>query len=239
MSALAREQSVLADEMAGADRELIAGHSFRTGTIGDRAVVLTAAGVGKVNAALVATLAMDHFQPGAVLFTGVAGGIDETLHIGDVVVGEHVVHHDTGVLEPEGLAVYQSGHIPFFNPTNRLGYRPSSELLHRARAATERTTLTPVLGRLPRVVFGTIVTGDQFIHAESERLRLAASMRAQAVEMEGASVAQVAEHFGVDHLVIRALSDLAGRDSPIDFARFLDEVAANSSRLVLGLLDAL
>lgn len=239
MSALAREQSVLAGEMAGAERERIAGHSFRTGTIGKREVVLTAAGVGKVNAALVATLAMDHFQPAAVLFTGVAGGIDETLHIGDLVVGTHVLHHDTGVLEPEGLTVYQSGHIPFFNPTDRLGYRPSGDLLDRARTAAERTTLTPVLGRLPQVVFGTIVTGDQFVHAERERLRLAAATKAQAVEMEGAAVAQVAEHFGVDHLVIRALSDLAGRDSQIDFARFLDEAAANSSRMVLGVLAAL
>lgn len=239
MSALAAEQAALVDEMTAVSEERLAGHRFRSGTIGANEVILTAAGVGKVNAALVATLAIDHFQPATVVFTGVAGGLDESLQIGDVVVGELVAHHDTGVLEPDGLHVYQSGHIPFFNPTDRFGYRPSPSLLAHARAAAAQTELVPVLDRAPRIAFGTIVTGDQFVHAEAERARIAGTTGAQAVEMEGAAVAQVAEHFGVDHLVIRALSDLAGGDSPVDFARFLDEVATNSSRLVLSVLREL
>lgn len=217
---------------------LAGGHAFRVGTIGGRAVVVTSVGVGKVNAAMVATLAIDHFAPREVLFTGVAGGIDPMLGIGDVVVAEHVLHHDAGVLGPDGLEVYQSGHVPFFNPSDDLGYRPSSGLLDRVRSVAAGLRLRPVLDRVPAIVLGTVATGDQFIESEAEGRRLHDILGAHVVEMEGAAVAQVAHHFGVDHLVIRAVSDRAGVDSAIDFARFLDEVAANSSRVVLELLEA-
>lgn len=239
MSALAEELGLLGAAMTGDSETLAGGHTFRVGTVGEREVVITSVGVGKVNAAMVATLAVDHFAPREVLFTGVAGGVDPMLGIGDVVVAEHVLHHDAGVVGPDGLEVYQAGHVPFFNPSDDLGYRPSAALLDRARSVVADLRLSPVLDRVPAVVFGTIATGDQFIESETERRRLHATLDAHAVEMEGAAVAQVACRFGVDHLVIRAVSDRVGADSAVDFARFLDEVAVNSSRVVLGLLSRL
>jgi adenosylhomocysteine nucleosidase len=165
--------------------------------------------------------------------------LDDDLGIGDVVVAERVIHHDAGVLEPDGFTVYQAGHVPFFNPTDRLGYRPSDDFLGRVRGVIDKGQLAPVLGRRPAVVFGTVVTGDQYVHAESVRRRLQATFAARAVEMEGAAVAQVAEHFGVDWLVVRALSDLAGGGASLDFNRFLDEVAANSVLVVRQVLSVL
>ena len=238
MSALAGELALLRAAMTDGGEARAGGHRFRVGTIGGSDVVTTSVGVGKVNAAMVATLAIDHFAPREVLFTGVAGGVDPVLGIGDVVVAEHVLHHDAGVLGPNGLEVYQSGHVPFFNPSDDLGYRPSPDLLDRVRSVAADLQLSSVLGRVPSIVFGTVATGDQFIESEDERRRLHDTLGAHVVEMEGAAVAQVACHFGVDHLVIRAVSDRAGVDSAADFARFLDEVAANSSSVVLGMLDA-
>ena len=238
MSALAGELRLLRAAMTD-DRETRAGgHRFRVGTIGECDVVLTSVGVGKVNASLVATLALDHFAPSELLFTGVAGGIDPELEIGDVVVAEHVLHHDAGVFGPDGFEVYQSGHVPFFNPTSTIGYRPSRELLDRARSVVGGVVLSPVLGHEPKVVFGTVATGDQFIQSEEERRRLHETLGAHVAEMEGAAAAQVAGHFGVDHLVIRAVSDRAGADSPFDFARVLDEAAINSSSVVLAMIGS-
>ena len=215
------------------------GHGFHVGMLDSREVVLTAAGIGKVNAAMVATLALDHFQPRVAIFTGVAGAVDDSLSIGDVVVAEHILHHDTGILESEGFRVYQSGHVPFLNPTEELGYRPSDDLLDRVRRRLAHIGLSPVLGEQPAVVFGTVATGDQFVESDTERRRLHTTLGAQAVEMEGAAVAQVAGHFGVDHLVVRAVSDLAGSDSVFDFERFLDEVAVNSAEVVLAVLEVI
>jgi adenosylhomocysteine nucleosidase len=238
MAALTSELGLLRMAMADPRETRVGGHRFHVGAIGECDVVATTVGVGKVNAAMVATLAIDRFSPREILFTGVAGGIDPVLEIGDVVVAEHVLHHDAGVFGPDGFEIYQSGHVPFFNPTATIGYRPSPELLERARSVAAGVRLSPVLGRVPRTVFGTVATGDQFIQSEEERLGLFESLGVHVAEMEGAAVAQVAEHFGVDHLVIRAVSDRAGATSPVDFERFLHEAAANSSRVVLAMVES-
>ena len=175
-----------------------------------------------------------------MVFTGVAGGLDPSLGVGDVVVGERTVQHDTGVIAPGGkLERYQAGHIPFYNPTDEDGYRPSSSTLATMRRVIPTARLTTVLERQPTVTFGTILTGDQFLRDEGTRQHLFTDFGAQAIEMEGAALAQTAARLGVDHLVIRALSDLAQGEAVVHFDRFVPEVSANSARLVLALLTAL
>ena len=209
MAALTGELGLLRAAMADVRETHVGGHRFHIGTIGECHVVATTVGVGKVNAAMVATLAIDHFAPREVLFTGVAGGIDPVLEIGDVVVAEHVLHHDAGVVGPDGFEIYQSGHVPFFNPTATIGYRPSPELLERARSVAGGVHLSPVFGRTPAIVFGTVATGDQFIQSEEERRRLFEMLGVHVAEMEGAAVAQVAEHFGqLDILIAGGIGKL-------------------------------
>lgn len=198
---------------------------------------LVESGIGKVNAAVVTTRLILEHRPDVVLFTGVAGGLDPGLGVGDVVVGERTIQHDAGVRFDGRLEPYQAGHVPFFNPTEVLGYYPSPELLAAARRALGEVELGEVLGRTPRATVGVILTGDQFIQSPIAREQLHRDFGAQAVEMEGAAVAQVADRFGVDCLVLRAVSDLAGEDSHLDFARFTGEVAANSARVVERLTE--
>jgi adenosylhomocysteine nucleosidase len=198
--------------------------------------VLVESGIGKVNAAVVTTRLIFEHRPDVILFTGVAGGLDPSLGVGDVVVGERTIQHDAGVRLDGRLEPYQAGHVPFFNPTEVLGYYPSSELLAAARRSIEEVELEEVLGRVPRAVTGVILTGDQFIRSPLAREQLHRDFGAQAVEMEGAAVAQVADRLGVDCLVVRAVSDMAGEESHLDFARFAAEVAANSARVVERLI---
>lgn len=239
LSALERELEAVRESMTDVDEVEISGHTFWRGTIAGSDVVGASVGIGKVNAAMVTTLAIDHFAPGVILFTGVAGGLDPALMIGDIVIAESVVQYDTGIAGPNGFRPYQPGHLPFFNPTERVGYEPSSALLDRARAAVDAIEFGRVHGRTPRFFFGTVATGDQFIESEADRRRIRDVFGAHAVEMEGAAVAQVAGHFGVDHLVIRAVSDLAGPGSEVDFDRFLAEVTTNSLRVVRALLASI
>jgi adenosylhomocysteine nucleosidase len=226
-------------------RTRIGGFDFDQGRLDERRVVLAEAGIGKVNTATVATLLAARFEAGILVFSGVAGGLDPALAIGDVVIADHAIQHDAGVIEQERLHPYQAGHVPFFNPTRELGYATDPDLLGRVRARLERLELTPLSaaaggsGRRPRLVYGTILAGDQFIHCEATRERLHREFQAQAVAMEGGALAQVAERLGVPWLEIRALSDLAGKDSRFDFAQFVGEVARSSARILRQLLPVL
>ena len=218
---------------------------FSIGLLDGHRVVLSQAGMGKVNAALVATLLADRFECRAIAFSGVAGGLDPELRIGDVVIADRTVQHDAGVIEDATLQVYQAGHVPFINPTAEFGYVADPDLLARVRAHLEGFTPTSLSrnagggDRPPRIAYGTVLTGDQYLDCALTRDRLHADLGGHAVEMEGAAVSQVCESFGIPWLVIRALSDLAGTQSRFDFTAFVDEVASQSAAILRHLLPVL
>lgn len=239
MSALdAEARALLAamDNAASYSEAFLEGHR---GSIDGHEVLVIEAGLGKVATATATGILHEAVRPRVFVFSGVAGGIDPNLQIGDVVVGSRAIQHDAGVIEPGGLRRYQAGHMPFFNPTAELGYSPSEALLDRIRPLIGSMELNRVLDRSPRVVLGTILTGDQYLHDETTRQKLHEELGAAAIEMEGGALAQAADLVGADHLIVRSLSDLAGADSISDFGRFVSEVAVNSARVVRALLPVL
>ncbi len=245
ISAIPVETEHLRDAMNDVHGVDIAHTRFDTGFLDGHPVVLAEAGMGKVNAALVTTLLVREFGCRAVLFSGVAGGLDPDLNVGDVVVADRVIQHDAGMIDNERLHTYQAGHLPFFNPTDRLGHDVDAGVLDRVKDALS-DLLLPALsaeaggqGRPARIVYGTVLSGDQYLRSEPTRTRLHGRFGGRAIEMEGGSVAQVCESFGVGWLVIRALSDLAGRDSGFQFDRFAGEVAASSAAVLRRLLPVL
>lgn len=216
----------------------IAGRRYQQGTLDGIKVVLVGAGIGKVNTAMTATLLIQQFGCRILVFSGVAGGIDPQLNIGDVVVADKTIHHDAGVIQNERIHTYQAGHVPFFNPTERLGYLANADIISRVRAATDQLQLIKLssdaggTNKEAKLVFGTILAGDQFLNCEATRQRLFSELGGHAIEMEGAALAQVCEAFGVDWLDIRALSDLAGHEAHFDFGAFVTEVASRSAEIV-------
>ncbi|GAY15726.1 5'-methylthioadenosine/adenosylhomocysteine nucleosidase [Mycobacterium sp. shizuoka-1] len=234
-------RTLLADAVA-----VRAAHTeFVTGRLDGHSVVLVGSGMGKVNSALVATVLADRFGCAPIVFSGVAGGLDPQLAVGDVVIADRLIQHDSGLIEDGGLQTYQAGHVPFINPTDRLGYHVDAALLARVVDRLDGFVLPALSGaagggaRPAAIRFGTVLSGDQYVHSDGTRETLQREFGGLAVEMEGGAVAQVAEAFGVDWLVIRALSDLAGRDSRFDFLAFVDEVAASSVAILRRLLPVL
>lgn len=221
----------------------IAGFAFRRGRLDGRDAVVVETGIGKVNAATVATLLLDRFGCRVLLFSGVAGGLDPALGVGDVVVADRLVQHDYGSVFQGQVKTYQPGNYPMPGMPEDHGYPMDPDLLARVREALDGMELPPMPAaatggeaRRPRLVYGTILTGDQFVNCEETRNGLFDRFDARAVEMEGAAIAQVAEKYGVPWVVVRALSDLAGHDSHMDFPTFVHIAAETAARIVRRLV---
>ncbi|BBY92269.1 5'-methylthioadenosine/S-adenosylhomocysteine nucleosidase [Mycobacterium gallinarum] len=231
--AIPQELDALLGDLSETHSEARAHTRFVTGVLDGHDVVLAGSGMGKVNAAIVTTLLADRFGCRTIVFSGVAGGLDPALSIGDVVVADRIVQHDAGVLENEKIRPYQPGHAPIINETDRLGYPVDPELLGRVKG---RLADMAVPGQ---IVYGTVLTGDQYLNCDSTREWLLAEFGGKAIEMEGGAVAQVCEAFGLPWLVIRALSDLAGGNSLFDFTAFVDQASATSATILRHLLPVL
>ncbi len=240
--AIPQERIDLKEAIDRREAVALAGLTFDHGELDGCEVVLAEAGIGKVNVALVSTLLASRFSARCLIFSGVAGGLDPALGIGDLVIGCHAIQHDCGVIEDETLKPYQAGHVPFFNPTEQLGYAADQNLLDRLEAKLDPSVLSPLSsaaggsGEAAKMVYGTILAGDQYIHCEATRERLHREFDAKAVAMEGGAMAQVAARFDIPWLEIRALSDLAGASSRFDFAAFVDEVAQRSATMLRQIL---
>src|SRR4051794_14929889 len=106
VSALGKELQLLRD--ATTEREEfdlgVRAKAWR-GVLDGQQVVLAECGLGKVAAAALTTALYLVARPRLFVFTGVAGGLDPVLSIGDVVIAERLIQHDAGVFGPDGLSV--------------------------------------------------------------------------------------------------------------------------------------
>ena len=242
LGALDREVTILEKQLADSSERSVEGIRFVTGEMKGRRVVLARTGVGKVNAAIAATLLIEHFRPSEVIFTGVAGGINPELQTGDIVIATKTAQHDLGTMGPDGFQ-----HWAVRNPVDRkrnpVFFPADSLLLTLAEAASrqfepERMEVGAI-DRTPRVLKGIVVTGDMFVASADKKAELRQRLRADAVEMEGAAVAQVCWQQGIPCLVIRSLSDLADGAAETDFEAFSRIAARNSAALVSALVERL
>lgn len=215
------------------------GIRFTSGRIAGRSVVVAWTGVGKVNAAMVATLLIEHFQPAGVVLTGIAGAVDPNLEPGDIVVARRTAHHDMGYIGPVGL---EPGGVRnrLTDETNPTFFPADPHLLAAARHAAARMTFDPIEHhnglRPPRVVVGTLVTGDTFVASKTQCRKLAEMFDADVVDMEGAAVAQICYQRGIGCLVLRSVADKADDSAVVDKQTFYALAAENSARLVVEVL---
>ena len=207
----------------GLRTERRAGRDFHFGRLDGHDVILVRCGIGKVAAAIAAAVLLDAFDAGALLFTGVAGGLGDGVRVGDIVVATTLLQHDMNA-EP----LFPRWEVPL---TGRARF--DADPAWSARLAQASRTLAAGNAHAvgAAIHLGLVVSGDRFVatHAESDQLR-ALLPEALAVEMEGAAMAQVCHDFGRPFGVVRTISDRADDAAHGDFQRFVRDVAAPYSR---------
>lgn len=189
-------------------------------------IVLCKSGVGKVNAALTTQILIDRFEVSHILFTGVAGALDESLEVGDLVVSTSAMQHD---LDASPLG-FKRGEIPMYDGDS--DFKASTRLVEIAKEAAASLTDR-------QVVCGRILSGDQFIANKEEVKQLKELFNGVCVEMEGASVAHVSDMNDVPYVIIRSMSDKANGEAQISFQEFTDIASEQSHLLVKAMLKEL
>jgi len=248
--AMAEEKAALRDLMDGIETRELLGRIVTLGHLDGQAVVVAESGVGKVASGVIAALLAREFSCRGLVVSGVAGGLDPDLHIGDTVIAHSLVQHDYGHVAETGFTTFRPGVPPLGPDRGDLHFLIHPDLVTKLAGIAAGIDLpdlpadllpetAPKAWRKRRVVMGRILSGDQFINSETTRMRLHREFAAQAVEMEGAAVAQVGALLGLPVVVVRCLSDLAGADSHLDFMRFANAVAPGAALVLRQIVRAL
>ncbi len=186
-------------------------------------IVVAYSKIGKVFASLTATTMIEKFTCDTLLFSGVAGGINPELKIGDLIIADKLCQHD--------LDITAFGHPNGFVPGGKVFVETTKSLRETAKKVASENNL--------KVIEGTIATGDQFVHSNERKDFIQSTFNADALEMEGASVAVVCDALNVPFFILRAISDTADMDAGFDFDEFLKSSAKNSADYLIKIVNEL
>jgi len=201
------------------------GYTYHIGDIMEQSVVVVQSGIGKVNAAMSTVLLLEHFSVSEVINTGSAGGIDTTLNIGDVIIGNDTVYHDVDAT----AFGYVYGQVPKMPQTF---------------PADDKATLDAFIEVMDTLAFdyrvGLIASGDSFV-TDSKQIK---NIRVQypnllAVDMEATAIAQVCYQYMIPVVVVRSISDIvdsATQNSSEVFKKYIDTAAKHSTEVIVSFL---
>lgn len=186
-------------------------------------LVIAYSKIGKVHAALTASTMVEKFGCEKLLFSGVAGAINPELKIGDLIIASKLCQHD--------LDITAFGHPYGYVPEGKQFVESDAALNEAAKKAAAVLNLT--------LLEGVIATGDQFVASSERKNWIQETFKADALEMEGASVAVVCDNLNVPFMILRAISDSADMDAGFDFESFLKSSAKQSATFLVKILDEL
>ena len=216
----------------------IANREFVVGKIGNVRCVVAFSKWGKVAATITATLLIQEFGVTDLFFIGTAGALADGLKVGDIVISKRLVQHDLDarpMIHRFELPLLNRIYIDSDPELTDLAGRAVSNLINKGVEKMVGEQAVKEFGLAPKLYFGDIASGDQFINSDEKRNEILSLLPdIQCVEMEGAAVAQVCLEFGTPFTVIRIISDTADHNARIDFGKFIVEVANAYSRAIVG-----
>jgi adenosylhomocysteine nucleosidase len=266
VSAFPAELALLRNRLQQPASYRVNGVEFTTGTLEGKPVVLFLSGISMTNAAMNTQLVLDRFAVSGIVFSGIAGGVNPALHIGDVTVpaqwgqylevlmarepspGQYLPRDpgearfaNFGMMFPRGVGVRSAAR----GPERKFWFEVDPKMLAAARNI-EGVELAlcdadrKCLDTRPRLVIGgNGVSGPAFVDNAAFREYTFNTFQANVLDMETAAVGMVAYANGVPYIAFRSLSDLAGGGQGENEMRtFMNIAADNAAKVLLAFLAA-
>lgn len=221
MGAMPEEVAPILEKLGEYKTTEYAGNKYYEATYKGVDLVVAYSKIGKVFSTLTATTIIEHFGCDRLLFSGVAGGINPNLKIGDLIIATKLSQHD--------LDITAFGHPFGYVPEGAVFVQTDKDLV------TLGKTVAKEMGK--DIQEGTIATGDQFVHNEERKSWIEDTFKADALEMEGASVAVVCDALNIPFFILRAISDTADMDASFSFDEFMESSAIISAEFVMKMVD--
>ena len=237
ISAMKEEIQAVLEVLEIKSRQVKGMRTYYLGELYGKDVVLVFSRWGKVASATTATQLINDFEIDEILFTGVAGAIDQNVQIGDIIIGKALFQHDMNA-----SPLVEKYEVPLLGKTY---FETDLNRRYKLRQASEQflkqinSILIPAVLKefniiAPKVLEADIASGDQFISSKTQSDQINEGLpTVKCVEMEGASVAQVCFEYNIPFSIIRTISDNANNNAHVDFPKFADKIASNYA---LGIL---
>ena len=221
MGAMPEEIEPLLEKVENINKVEYANNTYYEATYKGKELVIAYSKIGKVFSSLTASTLLEKFACDKLLFSGVAGAINPSLKIGDLIIADKLCQHD--------LDISIFGHDFGFVPEGAKFVETDASLREIAKVVAKENNLD--------LIEGTIATGDQFVASTERKEFIAKNFEADAIEMEGASVAVVCDALDVPFFVLRAISDTANDDAGMDFDEFMVSSAKISANFILDMVE--
>lgn len=227
IGAMKEEVDGLISILSNANMKSVAGLDFYEGYIGAKHVVLVCCGIAKVNAAMCTQILISEFGVDSIINTGVAGGIDDCINVGDVVISTDAIQYDVDA----SAAGDPKGTIPRMKTSVFTANKELVDLAYDTyikvndffddELKKDNICRTYNFNKNPNIYKGRIITGDKFVADKGTKNMLKKNFGGYCCEMEGGSIAHVAYCNNIPFVIIRSISDNADNEASITFDEFL------------------
>ncbi|ANV97908.1 5'-methylthioadenosine/S-adenosylhomocysteine nucleosidase [Helicobacter enhydrae] len=220
LGAMQEEITPFLEKFPNHTSEEVGGNTFYKIPYGNHTLILAYSKIGKVHSALSASTMILHFKCQKLIFSGVAGSLNPSLKVGDLIIADKLCQYDVDITA--------FGHPLGFIPQSSVYIHADSHLNQIAREVAQQKGI--------KLQEGIIASGDSFIADTAKKQWIIQHFQADAVEMEGASVANVCHLLSVPFCILRSISDSADGEADMSFDEFLELSAKASADFVEAML---
>lgn len=189
-------------------------------------VIASVSGIGKVNSAITTQRIIDKFSPDCVINIGIAGGLDRSLSVLDMVVAKDTLYHD----------FYPLSLLEEDTSIEKSVFDCDKNLVSLAQKACEKLVLD---GKIKKFVTGRILSGDCFVEDDEKSRYLRQELGGSCVEMEGAAISQTCIVNKIPFVVVRSISDFADNNAGMSYDDFANSASTQAGLVLIEIIKGL